>query len=333
MNTPFTPLPLFDTGVAQTLAGSLLQFQMPLRSISEYISLGDGDATTAEISTPPEWKVTDTTMVLIHGLAGSHTSPYLVRISKRLYKMGIRSVRLNLRNCGSALGLSKKIYHSGCSCDVIMALKQLKKKFPLSPHLLVGFSLGGNIALKCAGELGSEIEKYIHEIYAICPPLKLSSSMHLLSLSKHKIFEQYFLKSMQTQLDLLRKKRQDFIAPKYNHINRLKTFDDKVIAPLLGFSSGEDYYEISSSINYISKITIPSKVLFAKDDPVINFNDINAIQTPPNMDVITTSQGGHLGFLSMPYSEHGFRWMDSLVIDWVTSFEKKQQSIVVKKCS
>ena len=144
---PFDPFPFFSGSHQQTIFGSFFSFQLQPPSSRKLIELPDKDKISLEITTPKNWKPTNPTVIMLHGLCGSHKSPYLVRITKKLAKKGIRSVRFNLRGCGSGKGLAKGIYHCGRSEDVLVALKELKKEHPNSPIVLIGFSIGGSIAL------------------------------------------------------------------------------------------------------------------------------------------------------------------------------------------
>ena len=125
------------------------------KSQQKLVRLPDGDRISLEITTPKKWIPSDLTVVFVHGLCGSHKSPNLVRMAKKLRPLGIRSVRYNMRGSGSGKGLAKYSNHSGRTEDLFESLKALKLEHPHSPMVLVGFSLGGNMVLKLAGELGS----------------------------------------------------------------------------------------------------------------------------------------------------------------------------------
>ena len=120
------------------------------------ITLADGDRLRVEDSVPEGWSEGCPSAVLVHGLAGSSGSPYMVRLASRLVAMGVRVVRMNLRGAGDGFGLSRGIYHAGRTGDVRAVAEWLASAAPGSPIALVGFSLGGNLVLKLAAEASEE---------------------------------------------------------------------------------------------------------------------------------------------------------------------------------
>ncbi|MCB1083972.1 MAG: alpha/beta fold hydrolase, partial [Simkania sp.] len=126
----FKPFPFFAGCHTQTIAASFLTFARNPESTTRFVHLSDGDRITYEVSTPTSWKVTDPTVVMVHGLCGSHRSPYIVRLANKLDKRNIRTIRINLRGCGTGRGHAKKMYHVDCSNDICHALKKIKHETP-----------------------------------------------------------------------------------------------------------------------------------------------------------------------------------------------------------
>ena len=122
---PFDPFPFFEDPHRQTIISSFFNFLIEPQSTQKIVRLSDGDKISLEITTPRDWKETDLTVLFVHGLCGSHKSPNLVRMAKRLEPLGIRTIRYNMRGCGSGRGLSKRIYHSGRTEDILECLKSL----------------------------------------------------------------------------------------------------------------------------------------------------------------------------------------------------------------
>ena len=137
---PFDPFPLLQGPHHQAIANSFFNFFFDPSSDQTQVLLPDGDRISLEVTTPREWKPTDLTVFLVHGLCGSHKSANLVRMARRLEPLGIRTVRFNMRGCGSGRGLAKHIYHSGRSEYVFESIKAIKKQTPESPIVLIGFS-------------------------------------------------------------------------------------------------------------------------------------------------------------------------------------------------
>ncbi len=307
--------PLIKSSYYQTLIGSAIDFEPELKSKSHHVALQDGDLIALEISTPKNWKEGDWSVLMIHGLCGSHKSHYMKRIARKLYKSGIQAIRINLRGCGSGKGLAKGIYHSGSSNDIFKVLESVKELFPKSPKLLLGVSLGANISLKLAGELGSEGEKYLKGVIAVSPPAELLSSARLFTLPENQIYANYFLKLLVSEVNF-RHKYFDLAPHNLPKCVTLAQFDEIYTAPIAKFSSALEYYYYSSSKRVVSKIALPTKILFANDDPIIKASILDDITLPSNVSVYKTEHGGHIGFVGLNIFKE-FRWMDKIVIDWI----------------
>jgi uncharacterized protein len=303
----FSPLFGLKSGHVQTIMAGLAHLTNriePPHSKSVLFDIGNNDKLSCEVSIPPEWHEEAKSVVLIHGLGGSHNSSYMIRLSKKLYCQGIKVVRYNLRNCGSGAGLSHLPYHAGNSPDLLATLEQLKKAHPLSPITVAGFSLGGNILLKLLGELGesSLIEKAI----AISPPFDLSYTSRALSKGFNRLYERYYLHFL----------RQQSAAFVHERLHTLFEYDDLITARLWGFTGAEDYYAKCSNQCLLSQIKTPCNLLFSADDPFVNYRRLTA-DTNPHMEVWISSYGGHMGFFASPTAEQDSFWMDQVVLKWI----------------
>ncbi len=314
----FTPFPMMNGGHMQTIIASFINFQKAPDSQKRLIDLPDGDKVAIEVNTPPNWKNSDRTVVLIHGLGGSHKSSYLIRMAKKLYGKGIRSIRLNMRNCGSGRGFAKKVYHSGSSEDVLVVLETLKKETLFSPFTLVGFSLGGNIALKLAGELSYKARHIIDNVLAINPPVNVYSSMELLSKKENRLYKRYFLKYLKEDIDSRHAKHKDLPDLDVTLDMSLSDFNKHYIVPQHGFKDETEYYKLSSSLPLIKDISLPCHILLAKDDPIVDWKEVMNQERPKNVNIMLTNSGGHLGFLSSPFKGKGLHWMDSQLLKWIS---------------
>ena len=319
----FHPLPWCDSGHTQTIVASLVAFDFAPSSSRLIVELPDKDKITLEITTPPQWKKTDPTVILVHGLCGSHKASNVVRLAKRLSKLGVRSARLNLRGCGSGKGMAKQFYHCGSSQDVMAGVQALKKMSPQSPISLVGYSLGANIVLKLAGELGAEGKNYLSQVVAISPPADLKSSVHMLQMGANQFYQKHFVRLLLKDVKDRYKKFPELPRINFHPNLSLFEFDEYYIAPSLGYSCAYEYYEACSAKRFVPNIDIPCNVLFAKDDPIINPDCLDNVHVPSHVNVYKTECGGHLGFLAHP--KEGFRWMDNLIITWLTTGQESKK--------
>ncbi len=311
--------PLIKSSYCQTIFGTAIDLEMDIGSKTHYVHLKDGDIITVELSIPNGWCEHSGAVFLVHGLCGSHKSQYMRRIARRCYDSGMYVGRINLKGCGSGKGLAKGIYHSGSSDDVLEVIKNFKRSFPFSSIVLVGFSLGANISLKLSGELDKFGSEYLSGIIAVSPPVDLLSSARLISRPCNKIYSKYFLRLLMNHVNYLHQRFKDI--PHHNLPSNitLDDFDELYIAPRSNFSNVFEYYNHCSSKRVICNIDIPTKILFSKDDPIIESTSLDNIDLPNNIDVFKTEYGGHLGFIGFNVFKE-FRWMDNIILSWIESF-------------
>ena len=314
---PFDPFPIFsDPHVQAWISTTRWWISKPL-SHQDFITLEDGDKLVLESTTPEGWKKTDPTVLCVHGLCGSHESAYLMRLVNRLAPQGIKVVRFNMRGCGSGKGHAKHIYHSGRSDDLFEAVKFLKSHFPDSPITVIGFSLGGNIVLKMVGELGSLGKKFISRVFAISPPVDMKSSALNIENVAQGLYGRYFYRMIREEIKYLHKTFKDLPPMDLPDNLTLYKLDEIYTAPRVGFSDVEDYYDKCSAMHYVEDISIPCKILFAEDDPIVSHRALDQYKLPDNIEIFKTKKGGHMGFLGNPQSSRGFFWLDSLLEEWI----------------
>lgn len=276
-------------------------------SHSLHVELDDKDKLSCEVSIPEKWTEKDPTIALIHGLGGSHDSTYMRRLAKKLFLEGKKAVRINLRGCGSGKNLSSRPYCAGTSDDIFKILQFLKGNSPLSKITLIGFSLGGNIALKLAGELGNRAGDFLERVISVCPPIDLKHSLNLIQNKKNSLYHAYYLKYMCKQA-------QPWIKQK---IRSLFEFDELITAPVWGYQGAYDYYEKCSSIRFLPRVSLPTHILFAEDDPFISMEPLKGLSLTKNISVCATKKGGHMGFFGYCPKMKGPYWLDEVLLHWV----------------
>ena len=197
----FRPLPPFFGGWAQTI-GAVYWPQMPaMRATARHVvTLPDGDCLAVLENRPAGWRPGDRIVVLVHGLVGSSASKDLVRLCRKLVRLGHLVMRVNLRNCGPGFGLARRLYHSGRSDDTRTVLHWLAQRFPESPVTQIGFSLGGNITLKMAGEDGDAPTGRLDSLVAISAPIDLAACAARLEQPENRFFDRYFCRFARRRL-------------------------------------------------------------------------------------------------------------------------------------
>jgi hypothetical protein len=316
---PFRPLPWLANAHLQTIVASQMYLPVEPPSVTSLVPLPDGDRLALEVATPAGWHPQRPTVVMVHGLCGCHRSPYMMRMAYKLWRRGLRAVRMNLRGCGSGIGLARQPYHSGRSADLWCVLQTLHHDTPQSPLTVIGFSLGGNIVLKMAGELGAMATPQVSQVIAVCPPADLAACSRLLGQPSNRLYEQRFMRLLQAAV---RERHQRFpdlpcvlLPPQLS----LYEFDHIYTAPLCGFQDADDYYARCSAAPLVPGIALPCRILFANDDPFIDATVFDAVDLPASVQVMRTRRGGHLGFLGVPGSSGGYRWLDTTLLTWIAA--------------
>lgn len=313
----FRPLFGIPSGYFQTFLGI---FGLPLKSppYREWIvPTSEGDALLCLVSTPSDWSPTLPTVVLVHGLGGSADSRYMIRFSRHLYRSGIRVVRVNLRGSGAGAPLARLPANAGRSEDVLAICQALKSAFPDSPIRLVGVSLAGNIILKLLGEAGSSANDLIERAIAISPSVDLHRGIIEITKPKNRLIDQFYVKAL---LEILKEREQlfpDEPKPQFPKKLNLYDFDDIFTAPVSGYQNADEYYAKCSSNQFVKNISVPTWILYAKDDPVTPAECVEALALPENVTAYETKHGGHVAFLGWAGFPYGFRWMDRFVIEFL----------------
>lgn len=331
----FKPIPLLAHALSQTvIAYYRPPYSENLKSHIHYISLPDNDVVALVENTPDNWQPNDRIVVMVHGLAGSYLSNYNIRLCQAFLKQGYKVFRLNLRGCGPGLGLARLPHHAGNSDDTQFILHWVAKQYPLAPLTQIGFSLGGNITLKMLGEADiNRLPVQLDSAIAISPPIDILNSSLLLNEQRNRMFDQFFVKHLLEHVRICHEKFPDL--PEVALPRNLTVYDlnDLYIAPRAGFNNALDYYNRCSAGPLLNKISIPTLVLHADDDPFVSVKQYLPCNENPNIDFILTKAGGHLGWMGIrevngKRSTH--QWMDEAVVCWLNWFENKDNAILKK---
>jgi len=262
------------------------------------------------------------TVIIVHGLEGSSESPYMLGIAAKGTAAGMNVVRMNQRNCGGTDALSATLYHSGRSQDIAAVAQHLLQQDGISRFALAGFSMGGNLVLKLAGEWGSEGPPQFRAVMAVCPSMNLAASADALHLAGNRVYEHYFM--WQLRRRLIRKAclfPGTFDTSRLRGVTSLREFDDKITAYYCGFEGASDYYERSAAANVVERIAVPTLILHAANDPFIRIlpETRQKILANPNISFVETEDGGHCSFLAKPDGDDG-RWAESRVVEFLRAF-------------
>jgi uncharacterized protein len=319
----FAPRRWLRSGHAQTLAGNFLPRVDMLSAPQErYFTLEDG----AEVLCHCHWQAKRqeaTTLVIVHGLEGSSASQYVIGTSNKAFAVGMNVVRMNMRNCGGTEKLCQTLYHSGMSADVGGVAKALISQENLSRIALAGFSMGGNLVLKLAGEWGRDKAgpRELVAVAGISPAMDLAISSDALHLPQNRLYEWKFLWGLQRRMMRKSTLFPERFAKPPRFWRSLREFDEKITARYSGFTGADDYYNRASSSQVVQHIRVPALIIHANDDPFIKITRETAakIRSNPNITYLETAHGGHCAFLAEPNGYDG-RWAERQIVEFVRRF-------------
>ncbi len=267
------------------------------------------------------------TVVLLHGLEGSAHSGYILGNTARLWADGCNVVRMNMRSCGGSDALAPTIYHSGRSEDVRAVADALLAR-GLKKLALVGYSMGGNLVLRYAGEQSvlpvRDRNPAVRAVVGVSPLLDLAPSSAALHERANRLYERRFLRAMKRRLREKARLFPALYAPLekegvYARIRSLRDFDHEIVARYGGFRDADDYYEQTRASRYAGLLRIPTLILHADDDPFIRTLPATraALRANPCVRFIETAHGGHCAFIGDPAREDGGRWAEETVARWL----------------
>lgn len=266
-------------------------------------------------------------LVLVHGLEGSSESRYMLGIADKGFAAGFSVLRMNQRNCGGTEHLTPALYNSGLSGDYRAVLEELMERDALPEIFFAGYSMGGNLVLKMAGELGARPPRGLRGVCAVCPGLDLAASSDALAEPRNFLYEWHFLHSLNSRM---RRKAKLFPeryrADGLSRLQTLREWDEAITAPACGYLGAADYYYRASALGVIAEIRVPTLILAAQDDPLIpiaSFRDAGIVGNP-FITLVTPEHGGHCGFVSRNSGDERF-WAESRVVEFCT-----QHSDIVK---
>ncbi len=316
----FVPRRGFSGGHRQTLASFFLSRRPSLPPAeARYIEVEPGIKTLVHCHWQSE-RERALTLIIVHGLEGSSDSTYMLGIAAKGLAGGMNVVRMNQRNCGGTEALAPTLYHSGRSQDVAAVAQNLIGQDHISRFALAGYSMGGNLVLKLAGEWGSAGPRQFRAVAAVCPAINLAASADALHLPSNRLYEQYFLWNLARKFRVkARLFPGAFDTSRLRGIRSLREFDDRITAFYSGFTGAADYYDRSAAAHVIDRIVVPTFILNAANDPFIRIlpETRRKILDNPHITFVETEDGGHCSYLADPNSSNDGRWAESQIVEFL----------------
>lgn len=256
-------------------------------------------------------------LILVHGLEGSSAAGYACSLAQAALETGYEVHRFNMRSCGGTEAVcGNTLYHSGQTSDLLAVIRELRRASDL-PIFPIGFSLGGNVVLKLAGELGGSGDTWISGVCAVSTPIDLAACVERLRRPSNYLYAHRFLKRLKQRV--VTKERLSpglFDLSRLSSVETIYDFDDAFTAPSFGFGTADNYYATQSAHRFLDAIQIPALLIQAKDDPLIPFDIYGhpAFSRNSNLRLVAPEHGGHLGFIS----RHRPRfWLDGVLLRWL----------------
>ncbi len=264
-------------------------------------------------------------LILVHGLEGSSAAGYARSLAHAALLAGCSAHRFNMRSCGGTEHLSgRTLYHSGQTSDLLAVIRRLRSRDrSQAPIFLAGFSLGGNVVLKLAGELGAAAQDLIAGIMAVSTPIDLAACVRAIDRPSNFIYARRFVARLKERVRAKERLTPGtFDLSGLDVVRNIYQFDDRFTAQAFGFGSADNYYATQSANQFLDRIRVPALLVQAKDDPMIPFSvyDHPAFACNPHLKLVAPDHGGHLGFIAKTKPRF---WLDGVLVNWILEVRNK----------
>lgn len=269
------------------------------------------------------------TMVALHGLEGSSDAHYMRGLAAKAWRQGWNAVLLNQRNCGGTERLTPSLYHSGLTHDPLAVMSALAAAEGLRNIGVVGYSLGGNLTIKLAGELADRPEVPVFAVAAVSPTIDLECCVRAIERPSNIPYHFNFVRNLRKRM-----RRMAQCWPGRYNLDRLdkiwtiRTFDETYTAPSHGFAGASDYYYRASAMRVVDRIAIPALIISAENDPFVpaaQFRE-EVLRSNPNITVLIERHGGHCGFAGEPSGDDDGYWAETTAIAFLTRHLRREIS-------
>lgn len=312
---PFIPRSYLRNRHAMTLAGNFLRRTSNLPVPEECLFRVDAET---QILCHCHWQPeaeSRGTVIIVHGLEGSSLSRYVIGNADKAWAAGMNVIRMNMRTCGGSECFTPTLYHSGLSSDIAAVLREVIEQKHARQVGLIGYSMGGNLVLKLAGELGANAPAELKAVAAVSPAADLAASADAMHVGANRIYEWKFLLSLMRTF----KRKRKLFPDVYKKVERfpvsIREFDDVITARYCGFEGAQDYYTRAAAARVMDKIALPTLIIHSMDDPFIRLlpETRAKIAANPHIHLLETAHGGHCAFLAEPNGDDG-RWAERQIV-------------------
>jgi predicted alpha/beta-fold hydrolase len=257
-------------------------------------------------------------LLALHGLEGSSSAHYMRGLAAKAFARGFNVILLNQRNCGGTEALSEGLYHSGLTTDAAHVISKIADE-GVDRVVVAGYSLGGNLALKLAGDYGDAPPKSLKAVCAVSPVMELADCVNALERRQNFVYQWNFVRLLKARLRRKAALHPDrFPVERLEQVRTVRDFDEYFTAPHFSFQGASDYYFRASAMRVIDRVRVPALIITAEDDPFVPskpFHDPR-VRTNPHLNVIVTRHGGHCGFAAEPNGNDDGYWAETQIAEF-----------------
>jgi predicted alpha/beta-fold hydrolase len=313
----FEPHALLRNGHAMTIAAAFVPRKFDLPAAEERLFQVDPESRILGRCHWQPGKRRDAPVIaIVHGLEGSSDSNYVRGIAEKAYRLGYHAVRLNQRNCGGTESLTPTLYNSGMSGDYRSVFEELANGDGFEQIFFVGYSMGGNLVTKMAGEYGDAVPKALRGVCVVCPAMDLGACADALERPDNFFYQRHFVKGL-----MARYARKAKLFPGhyprngFGAVRSVREFDDKITAPQFGFRDAQDYYDAVGAKKVVAQVRVPMLMIAAQDDPFVPYELFLRADPGQNraIEYVTPEHGGHCGFISNRIGAERF-WAEQMIV-------------------
>src|SRR5580692_9413199 len=322
----FEPHALLKSGHTMTIASAFVRRRFDLPSAEDRLFQVDPESRIlGRCHWQPGKKRTAPVIAILHGLEGSSESNYVCGIAEKAFRRGFHAVRLNQRNCGGTESLTPTLYNSGMSGDYRAVLEELAGVDGFERVFFAGYSMGGNLVTKMAGEYGDEYPAALRGVCAVCPALDLSACADALERRDNYLYTRHFVKGLMARY--ARKAKMfpgRYRTDGFGTIRTVREFDDAITAPCFGFRDAEEYYESAGAKRVTADVRVPLLLITAEDDPFVPYVSFLAarVEKNPAIQFVPTRHGGHCAYISSQSGAERF-WAEERIVDFCEGIWKE----------
>jgi predicted alpha/beta-fold hydrolase len=315
----FVPHRLLENGHAMTIVSAFVPRRFTLPAPQERLFQVDPYSRLLARCHWQEGKRLDApVMVIVHGLEGSSDSNYVLGIAEKAFHRGYHVVRMNQRNCGGTEGLTPTLYNSGMSGDYRAVLEELANGDGFRQIFFAGYSMGGNLVTKLAGEFGDDVPSALRGVCAVCPALDLSACADALERRDNYLYQRHFVAGLMARYARKAKMFPDrYTRNGFGAIRTVREFDDAITAPCFGYRDAEEYYEAAGAKKVVGQVRVPMLLITAEDDPFVPYVSFLAarVEQNPAIRFLAPHHGGHCAFISNKSGAERF-WAEQRIVEF-----------------